>query len=324
MEKRVLGKTAMQVSVLGYGAAGIGFMGATAEAAALILNGVLDAGINVIDTAECYGNSEELIGEVLNHRRSQYHLFTKCGHAHGLDYNDWDPALIMLTIERSLKRLQTDYLDLLQLHSCSERILRKGDVIEVLQRARSAGKTRFIGYTGDSKAALYAVECGAFDTLQTSLNIADQEAISLTVQRANERNMGIIAKRALANVAWTFSRSPQDLFKRPYWERLQRLDYPFLKGNSEDALRTALSYTLSVPGVHSALVGTVKSEHLRSNLLGVRTLSAEQFGRIRDRWLAVASPDWTGANEARPVSVPHRVKDAIRRVRRIIRRALRP
>jgi aryl-alcohol dehydrogenase-like predicted oxidoreductase len=322
MDKRVLGKTEMQVSLLGYGAAGIGYMGASAETAAPVLNGVLDAGINVIDTAECYGNSEELIGQVLQPRRGEFHLFTKCGHAHGLDYNDWDPALLTLTIERSLKRLQTDHIDLLQLHSCSEKVLRKGDVIDTLQRARAAGKTRFIGYSGDSQAALYAVECGAFDTLQTSLNIADQEAASLTIVRAQQRNMGVIAKRALANVAWTFTEPPADVFKRPYWERLRRLDYDFLRENPQEGLRTALAYTLSVPGVHTALVGTVKSDHLRSNLLGMRTLPAEQYQRIRDRWLAVASPDWTAADETRPASLPNRVKDALRGVRRSFRRAL--
>jgi aryl-alcohol dehydrogenase-like predicted oxidoreductase len=248
---------------------------------------------------------------------------SKCGHAYGLDYNDWDPALLQLTIERSLKRLRTDHLDLLQLHSCSERELRKGHVIEVLQKARAAGKTRFIGYSGDSRAALYAVESGAFDTLQTSVNIADQEAISLSISRAQEKGLGVIGKRSVANVAWKFSEAPEVEFVRPYWERLQRLRYEFLQGTPEEVLRTALSFTLSIPGLHTALVGTVNPDHLLVNLPAA-PLRDSDYQSIRERWLSVAPPDWTAASEVRGVSLATRVKDSLRRMRRSLRRVARP
>lgn len=181
MEKRLYGKTGMQVSVLGFGGAEIGFSSASTEDVDKLLGSALDAGLNVIDTAECYNVSEELIGKTVSHRRDDYYLFTKCGHASGFDLPDWDPKMLELSIDRSLKRLNTDYIDVIHLHSCSEELLRRGEVIEVLQRAKEQGKTRFIGYSGDHKAAQYAVQSGLFDSLETSINIADQEAIELTI-----------------------------------------------------------------------------------------------------------------------------------------------
>ncbi|MBV9470482.1 MAG: aldo/keto reductase [Abitibacteriaceae bacterium] len=297
MEKRMLGKTGMEVSVLGFGGAEIGYEGASQETVERLLGSALDAGLNIIDTAECYDASEELIGNAVSKRRNEFYLFTKCGHASGFDLPDWDVRLLEQSIDRSLQRLKVDHVDLVQLHSCSEDLLRQGDVIAVLQRARDAGKTRFIGYSGDSNAALYAVECGAFDTLQTSINIADQEPIELTLPRAKEKNMGVIAKRPIANVAWRNGKQPPDNdYARPYWERLQELGYPFLQGDKEQAVSTALRFTLSQPAVCTAIVGTKNPERWQQNaaLLQGGPLSTEEQQQIRNRWHAVAKPDWTG------------------------------
>lgn len=202
METRQFGQTDMHVSVLGFGGSEIGYEGASQNAVEQLLNSALDAGLNVIDTAECYENSEELIGSAVSQRRADYYLFTKCGHPRGIGSEDWSSDSIVESIARSLRRLRTDCVDLVQLHSCSEAVLRKGEAIAALQTARERGYTRYVGYSGDSVAAKYAVECGAFDSLQTSINIADQEAIELTIPLAQTRRMGVIAKRPLANAAW--------------------------------------------------------------------------------------------------------------------------
>src|SRR5918999_3663495 len=123
MERRLLGKTDMQVSPLGFGGAEIGFEGATEETVERLLKSALDAGLNVIDTGECYEGSEELIGQTVSDRRSDYYLFTKCGHPRGIGSEDWSPASLLTSIERSLRRLKTERLDLIQLHSCSETVL---------------------------------------------------------------------------------------------------------------------------------------------------------------------------------------------------------
>jgi aryl-alcohol dehydrogenase-like predicted oxidoreductase len=296
METRQFGKTDMQVSVLGFGGAEIGFEQSTLEQVSRLLNAALDAGLNVIDTAECYLASEELIGQAVSNRRQDFYLFTKCGHPEKAGVGDWRPESLARSIDRSLKRLKTDRVDLIQLHSCDEAELRKGDVIAALQRARDKGQARYLGYSGDSSALRYAVECGAFDSVQTSVNIADQEAIDEILPLARERRMGVIAKRPLANVAWRYATTPQNTYHRPYWERLRKLDYDFLKRGTEEAVSIALRFTLSVPGVDTAIAGTKNPDRWRANarLLEAGLLPSAQYDAIRAIWRSSAQPDWIG------------------------------
>jgi len=293
MEKRDLGKTGMKVTVLGYGAAEIGFRGVPEETVDRLINGALDAGLNVIDTAECYVDSEEKIGKTVSGRRSEFFLFTKCGH--DKDGDHWNPKKMAEQVDRSLKRLRTDHVDLLQLHSCTEEQLRQGDVIDVIRRARQAGKTRFIGYSGDGPSALYAVRSGAFDTLQISVSIADQEALDLVLPHAKAKGIGVIVKRPIANAIWKATSKP-DAYYQPYWERLHELDYDFLRDDSGQDVATALRFTLSLEGVHTAIVGTTKPDRWKQNagLLAAGPLNLESINAIRSRWKSVSRPDWVG------------------------------
>jgi aryl-alcohol dehydrogenase-like predicted oxidoreductase len=295
MERRRLGRTDIEASILGFGGSEIGYEGVSARAVERLLGSALDAGLNAIDTAECYEDSERLIGKAIAARRRECYLFTKCGHAGGWGRADWRPEPLLASIERSLRRLATDYVDLIQLHSCSLAELRRGDVIVALERARERGWARYIGYSGDSEAARYAVECGRFDTLQTSVSIADQEALELTLPAARDRGMGVIAKRPLANVAWRYARKPTEPYYQTYWSRLRALDYQFL-ADGDAAVSTALRFTLSVPGVHTAIVGTTKPERWPQNaaLLRLGPLSPDEFEQIRARWRAVVKPSWSG------------------------------
>ena len=298
MEKRRLGKTNMDVSVLGFGGAEIGFESASLDAVEKLLKSALDAGLNVIDTGECYRGSEELIGQAVSDRREDFYLFTKCGHPHGMESSaNWSQASLLQSIERSLRRLKTDRLDIVYLHSCSESELRKGEAIKALQTARERGYTRYIGYSGDSRAAHFAVECGAFDTLQISISIADQEAIELTVPLAHKKQMGVIAKRPIANAAWKTGHKPIQGYHHEYWERLRKLNYEFLRNaDLEKAIGIALRFTLSVPGVQTAIVGTKKPERWQENakLLEAGPLSEAEFHAIRHRWEEYAPRIWIG------------------------------
>ncbi len=300
MEKRVFGRTGMNVSVLGFGGAEIGFQGVEPDTVAHLLNSALDAGLNVIDTAECYAGSEELIGMAVSHRRDDFHLFTKVGHRGSFDVPAWDKDSIAFSIDQSLRRLRTDRLDLIQLHSCSEDILRRGEVILALQNAKAAGKTRFIGYSGDGNAARFAINCGAFDTLQTSLNIADQESIDTLLPLTREKEMGVIIKRPVANVAWREKTLPTNTYYQAYWERLQSLKFDFIEegsasnGRLSEQVAIALRFTLMNSGVHTAIVGTTQPERWQQNAVEVAKgpLPKEQYDAIRSRWKQIAAKDW--------------------------------
>jgi len=106
----------------------------------------------------------------------------------------------------------------------------------------------------------------------------------------------VIAKRPLANVAWRYARKPAESYYQPYWSRLRRLDYPFLRDAADTAVATALRFTLGVPGVHTAIVGTTKPERWQQNaaLLQTGPLPRDEVERIRARWREVADASWEG------------------------------
>jgi len=293
MEKRRLGRTDMDVTVLGFGGAGI--TSESIETIGRVLNSALDAGINVIDTAECYESGEESIGDAISKRRDEFFLFTKCGHPRGIGSEDWSAGSLLESIERSLRRLQTDCIDLIQLHGCSEAVLKKGEAISALEQARERGWVRYLGYSGDGRPARFAVECDAFDALQTSISIADQEAISQIVPLARTRNLGLIAKRPLANFAWKTGHKPINSYHHEYYERLRKLNFDFL-GNDEESIAIPLRFVLSVPGVQTAIVGTTKPERCQENarLLESGPLPPNEYNAIRERWDVIAPKTWIG------------------------------
>jgi len=300
IERRRFGKTDMTVGVLGFGGAEIGYEKADPETVSKLLNSAIDGGLNVVDTAECYLDSESLIGNAIGHRRKDFYLFTKCGHAPGAE--GWKKEAILKSIERSLKRLKTDVVDLVNLHSCSLDELTKGECIEALEQAKKEGKTRYIGYSGDSVAARYAVDCGRFDALQTSLNICDQEPIELTLPIAVDKGMGVICKRPIANAVWRYENQPTNGYHVEYWKRLQDLKYDFAMGDAakkQDAsgpAATAMRFTAMQPGVSVLIVGTTKPERWKQNaeLISAGPLPQEVEAAIRTRWNQVAKESWKG------------------------------
>lgn len=277
METTDFGKTGIKITRLGLGLAEISRQERSklVEEADRVLNLALDGGINFLDTAACYGRTEEIIGATVSHRRSEYILATKCGHTtddgdRGIpwtEHKSWTGSAVSESIDRSLRRLQTDHLDLAQLHSCDVDILERGEVIDALVRARDAGKTRFIGYSGDNAAARWAAESGLFDTLQTSFNLVEQQARTKGLFEAAEtQGMGVIIKRPVANGAWGRTRSPYS-YADEYFRRAQIMeDMGPLPQAPENSILLALGFVLAQPEVDTVIVGTHNPSHLTSNI----------------------------------------------------------
>lgn len=293
METRTLGKTDLRVSRLGLGLAEIGLelVLRREDEAIRVLNEALDAGITFLDTSACYGDSEVLVGRAVAHRRDEFVLATKAGHSTNGYGVSWTSKMITGSIERSLKRLKTDYLDLLQLHSCSLKVLGRDDVIRALLDAKQAGKTRYVGYSGDNEAARWAVDSGHFDTLQTSYNLVDQRAREYLFPEARARGLGIIAKRPIANAAWGYGNGASSLYRQRAREMAEMGPIP---GAPDNPILLTLGFTLAHAAVDTAIVGTKNPEHVQVNVEFVEhmlPIPAEAVAELQRRYDELAN-DW--------------------------------
>jgi aryl-alcohol dehydrogenase-like predicted oxidoreductase len=299
MEQRELGKTGLKVTPLGLGLAEISRqdnMGIDVSQAARVLNEALDNGINFLDTAACYGATEELIGKVVSHRRDEYVLATKAGHAvTDAPGKSWTRETVEHSIDRSLQRLQTDHVDIVQLHSCGVDVLEQGDVIDALIRAREAGKTRFASFSGDNEAAKWAVESGIFASLQTSYNLVDQHARTKGLfDMARKAGMGVIIKRPVANGVWWRNESPYP-YADEYFRRSQIMNDagPF-EHEVDGKVLMVTGFTLAEAAVTTIITGTHNPDHLNANINMVTNMLPipdepvaelhRRFEQVEDDW----------------------------------------
>ena len=302
VEYRRLGRTNLQVSVVGFGSLSIGLASTEQERVTTLLNQALDRGLNMIDTAECYGHpdknhAEVLIGNAIGSRRDEIVLSSKVGHENGHfgQNGDWSRASLLRTIDRSLSRLKTDYLDIVHLHGCRVEVLEAGEVIEALNQAREAGKIRFLAYSGSGERVRYAIETNEFDVVQLTLNVFEQNAINDLLPLTKERDIGVIAKRPIGNAVWRYNERPEWGWYAEYWDLIEPLDFPFFKGDAltdpgpEGAAGMALRFLTSTPGLHTAIVGTTSPGRWTQNNGNVSAgpLSAEQYQAIRASWRAL-------------------------------------
>ena len=193
MERRAFGNTGLAVSVVGFGGAPIGFLEAEQAQVGVMLNTLLDRGLNLIDTAAMYAGSEEAIGKAIGPRRDEVVLVTKCPNPMADGDDCWSAAKITQSVERSLQRLRTSRLDVVLLHSCGLDVLQQGEALAALLRLRDAGKIRCVGYSGDNETALYAAGLPDIAVIETSVNVCDQANLKGVLVEARRRGLGVIA-----------------------------------------------------------------------------------------------------------------------------------
>ncbi len=285
---RELGRTGLQVTTMGYGAMELrGAAGGRGREIApddvgRILNAVLDSGINFIDTSPDYGESEEQIGRHISSRRAEYFLASKCGCLVAVEPTEGGPRHvytrenIVAAVERSLTRMKTDYLDLVQFHgSPSKAELEEHDAIATLEELKAQGKVRFIGSSSTLPNLEEHIEMGVFDEFQIPYSALQREHEDV-ITRAAEAGSGIVIRGGAARGApsedkqWA-SRlvggggagggSAADLWQRARIDEL-------IEGEM-DRMEFTMRFTLTHPDLHTTIVGTVNPDHLAQNLAAV-------------------------------------------------------
>lgn len=296
LPRRALGTTGLEVSALGFGAGPLGDARLPDAAAEALVKSALDQGVTLFDTAPSYGSSEERLGRALGARRAEAVLVTKGGY--GVPgVADWTGDVIRLGIEAALRRLGTDVIDVFLLHSCDEGTLRRDDILGELDRAKSAGKIRAAGYSGENEALAAAVASRRFDVVECSVNPFDRASLGgggggASVAHAAAAGLGVLAKRPLANAAWRHETPPEADDVRIYWERARTMAIdPAPLGWPEVALR----FAAFAGGVSAALVGTTSPAHLADAVAAVSRgpLEAALLGRLEDAWRAHGA-QWRG------------------------------
>ena len=296
LPKTELGSTGMMVTKLGFGALELRALESdggrlpSIEHGERLLNAVLDAGINFIDTAPSYGRSEEFIGRAIANRRDEYFLATKAGRGWRSDPpggSELSREALASSLDHSLALMRTDHVDILQVHGGSVEEIEQHGCIETLRDLRAQGKTRFIGASATLPDLDRYIDMDVFDTFQIVYSALEPEHWA-SISRAAERGAGTIIRGGAVKGAPTRATGRGNEFptvrRRGERSGLDRL----LAGL--DPVETLLRYAIAHTSAHTFIVGTRDSDHLRANVAAVEKgpLDGELHEAIRAEVEAVA------------------------------------
>ncbi len=310
MKLRPFGTTGMRVTELGLGCARIGgIFQNDAKGFIDLLCAARDGGINFFDTADMYsqGESEMLIGRAFRGRRDQIIIASKCGYClptqrrviarikpfvrplirllklkranlpaavRGALAQDFSPAYIRTAVEGSLKRLRTDYLDLLQLHSPPAEIVARGEWLDTLESLKRAGKIRHYGISSDTiDAAQAALTFQGVSSLQVVVSLLEQGFAREVVPIAHQKGVAVIARECLANGLLVKAERDIDLkayCHSPEQEEQRKKELASYRQTAAERgiplARLALEYATELEGVSVALIGVRSLPQLHATL----------------------------------------------------------
>jgi len=298
-----LGKNGPEISIVGFGAWAIGGMnwGKTDDEVSIIaLNKAIDCGVTLIDTADVYGfgHSEDLIKQVIAERgKNNIIIATKAGNdfynadnsddkGYGAIKQTYSKEYIISAAERSLKRLDTDTLDILQLHSPDTSKLEMDDPWEALYKLKKDGKIRYIGWSiqsfqETSQAYILERHIDLIDCIQVRYNLLEREAENILFSLTEKYGIGVIVRIPLLfgfltgkfDENSTFAEddhrrmnlSPEKL--GAYLKNLKNIQ-PLFDHYPDDSMTvTSLRYCVSHPACHTVIPGAKTAEQVRENCL---------------------------------------------------------
>ena len=299
LPKRKLGRTGLDVTVLGFGAMELrgtagGVRGGRQLApgqAEKVLNAALDSGINFIDTSIDYGDSEELIGSFISRRRNEYFLASKCGCI--VDPATAPPGArhlytrknVMDGVNQSLKRLKTDHLDLVQFHNVSSRQeAEKEGALQALLDLKREGKVRFIGSSSTLPGVGELITMGVFDAFQIPYSALEREHEG-AISQAARAGAGTVIRGGVARGEPGHGLADENRWK--LWDRAGLSE--LLDGATQ--MEFLLRFTISHPDLHTTIVGTINTDHLAQNVAAARKgpLPAAVYNEAKKRLAAAGA-----------------------------------
>jgi aryl-alcohol dehydrogenase-like predicted oxidoreductase len=308
MKYKILGKTGLRVSTVGLGTmVHAGHFGPMKDEESLsAIDTALELGVNFIDTSDAYGAgyAETLLGNALKGRRNKVIIATKGGNVMtGPDRGKriFTPDYIDGVLHESLKRLQTDYIDLYQLHNPNVEVIERGEVWEVLERAKQAGKIRHYGVSINTmEEGIAAVRDGRSETIQVEYNLLTQEPADAFFAPALAANIGIIARIPLKRGILTGKLTAADeqrfqgedvrarSFKgEPFRKELAKAEQLrfLVHGPVENMVQAAIAFCVAHPAVSIAIPGARNAAQMRENAAGSDVeLPPEDLERVAELW----------------------------------------